>query len=99
MHPILLKIGNISFPSFGLMAALGFLAGTLTSILLAKKEKISSDSMLDLSFYVILSSLIGARFFYVIGQWDYYSRNGVEILMVQNGGLVFLGGMIFALLS
>lgn len=63
----------------------------------AKKWKISEDFMINLFFYVIILSLVGARAYYVAFNWDYYSNNPSEILQVWKGGLAIHGGILFAL--
>lgn len=97
MLPILLKFGALEIRSYGFFVALGFLAGILITLIYAGREKISRQAILDLAIYTIISSIAGARLFYVIGQWDFYRANPLEIIMVQNGGLVFLGGLLLAL--
>jgi phosphatidylglycerol:prolipoprotein diacylglycerol transferase len=94
MFPILLKFGWLEVRSYGFFAALGFLAGILVSLFYADREKIDRQNILDLSILTIISAIAGARLFYVIGQWDYYRSNPLEIVMVQNGGLVYLGGLL-----
>ena|SRR3989338_7465581 len=81
------------------MVALAFIAGILVSLYYAKKEKIKSEIILDLAIYVIVASIIGARSFYVIGQWDLYKTNLLEVFMVQRGGLVVLGGVLFSIVT
>ncbi|MFA6417574.1 MAG: prolipoprotein diacylglyceryl transferase [Candidatus Margulisiibacteriota bacterium] len=97
MHPILLMLGPISLFSYGLMVALGFLTGIGFALYLARQEGIKTESIIDLALYVIVSSVVGARFFYVAGQWNFYRGNLLEIFMIWRGGLVFLGGLIFGL--
>ena len=98
MFPILFKLGPFSVFSYGVMAALGFLAGILVSLHFAKKEGLSAETILDLAVYVIIGSIIGARLLYVLGQWHLYKDNLLEIFMLQHGGLVVLGGVIAAIL-
>lgn len=97
MHPILFKLGPLSLFSYGLMVALGFLVGIGFALYFARKEGIKSESIIDLALLLIVSSIIGARFFYVAGQWNFYRGNLLEIFMIWRGGLVFLGGLIFGL--
>lgn len=99
MFPVLFKIGPLAIRSYGVMVAVAFLVGIVISLFYAKKEGIESETILDLAIYVIISAITGARIFYVLGQWDYYFQNPIEIFMVQNGGLVFLGGMLFSILT
>lgn len=98
MYPILIKIGPFAIHAYGFMIAIAFLVGILISLHYAKKSGISPETILDLTIYVIIAALVGARLFYVIGQWDQFKNNILEIFMVQKGGLVFLGGLLLAVL-
>ena len=97
MHPVLLKLGNISVYSYGFFIAVGFIVG----IALAKKEArrlgVDTDAIVDLAFYVILAALIGSRFFYILTTPRTFLDDPLEIFRIWNGGLVFYGGFIFAL--
>ncbi|MBI5399856.1 prolipoprotein diacylglyceryl transferase [Candidatus Saganbacteria bacterium] len=97
MLPILIKLGPLTIHSYGLLAALGFTAGLLSTVYYADKEGISSETILNLAIYNIIAWIIGARLFYVIGMWNQFQQNPLDIIMIQNGGLVFLGGLIFGL--
>ncbi|MFH1387433.1 MAG: prolipoprotein diacylglyceryl transferase [bacterium] len=99
MHPTIAKIGPFVFHTYGLMVATGVLLWLAISLYFAKKEKIEAQTIFDLAIYVIIASVIGARLFYVLGQPEYFRRHPFDIIMVQNGGLVFLGGLILGLLS
>jgi phosphatidylglycerol:prolipoprotein diacylglycerol transferase len=97
MFPTLLKIGSLTIHSYGLMVALGFSVGLLFTIYYAQKEGISIEAILNVAIYNIIAWIIGARLFYVIGAWDQFRNNLWDIFMIQNGGMVFLGGLIFGL--
>ncbi|MBU0630770.1 MAG: prolipoprotein diacylglyceryl transferase [Candidatus Margulisbacteria bacterium] len=97
MHPILIKLGSLTLYSYGFMVALGFLSGIAVSLRLAKQAGIKSETIIDLALYVIVAAIVGARFLYVAGQWGFYRGNLLEIIMIQRGGMVFLGGLIFVL--
>jgi len=97
MHPILLKLGPLTLYSWGAMVTLGFLAGILCVLWLAKREGLARDNILDLAFFVLLGSIIGARLFYVIQFWRDFQDNLWRIFAVQEGGLVFYGGFLGAI--
>jgi len=97
MRPILFSLGDISIHAYGFMLALAFLAGILISIRYARKEGLKGDVILDLALYVIIAAIVGARLVYVLGQWDQYRDNLIDVIMVQKGGLVFLGGLLAAI--
>ncbi|MFO7964489.1 MAG: prolipoprotein diacylglyceryl transferase [Desulfobacterales bacterium] len=99
MHPILLKIGNISIYTYGFFIAVGFVSG----ILLAKKEAerrgIDPDRMMDLAFYIIIAAIIGSRLFYVLMTPKTFIGNPLDVFKVWEGGLVFYGGFIGAVIA
>lgn len=39
-------------------------------------------------------SIVGARIYYVIFEWAYYSKHPVEIIAIWNGGIAIYGGLI-----
>ena len=98
MYPTLFNLGPLQVHTYGLMAAFGFLIGIMVVLFLARREGIKSEVIMDLALYVIIAAIIGARLFYVGGNWGHYRDNLLEIFMVQNGGLVFLGGLILSTL-
>ncbi|MEE8638439.1 MAG: prolipoprotein diacylglyceryl transferase [Candidatus Margulisiibacteriota bacterium] len=98
MYPILFKIGPLSVHAYGFAIAIAFLIGILISLHYAKKEGIKREAILDLSIYIIIAAILGSRFLYVVGEWEQYKENLMEIFMVQRGGLVFLGGLLLAML-
>jgi len=99
MHPILLKLGPLTIYSYGLLVALGFLAGIGLAVWLAKKEGIPTEQILDLAVYVLLASIIGARLFYVIEFWRDFAGNPISVFYIWQGGLVFFGGLLFVILA
>lgn len=73
----------------------------ILSYFLIKKKCSKADSELFLDFIpsVIIFSIIGARLFYVLGNITYYSKNLVEIFLINHGGLSFWGGLFFGIIS
>jgi len=99
MHPVLLQIGGFSLYSWGMMVALGFVVGIVIALFRAKKDGIPAEFVMDGAMYVIISAMIGARAFYIIGFWSEYKDNLWNIFAVWEGGMVFYGGLIFAVIA
>lgn len=70
-----------------------FLCAAL-AMLESRKNKFSEDTVADIMLITIPCSVIGARAYYVLCNWDYYKGNWSEILNVRNGGLAVYGGII-----
>lgn len=96
MHPILFQLGPIKIYAYGTMLAAAFLIGIYMAASDAEKEGIKKDYLFDLGFYVVLSAIIGARLLYIIVNYKFFSKNPLEIILFNHGGLVFYGGLIGA---
>lgn len=82
VSPEIFSLGPISVRWYGLMFALGFLAGYQIMFKMFKFEK-SNTAWLDTLFiYTIVATIVGARlghvFFY---GWSYYSQHLMEIVL------------------
>jgi len=106
MYPEPFEFIGIHFiRSYGIMLALAFLIGILWARKRAIKAGISPDTVVDLSFVVLLASIIGSRFFYVIYHLDEFSDNILDTINPFQGGSVgisglsMMGGVVLALLA
>ncbi len=99
MHPDLFSIGPITIHTYGVMVAIGFLLGVGLALRQARKEGIPPERISDLSFYLLLAAIIGSRIFYVLLNPGPYIKNPLAILKIWEGGLVFYGGLIFAVIT
>jgi len=98
MFPILIEFGFFKIFTYGLLVATGFLVAILLASSRAEKEGLDSQKVLDLCFYVMVSSLLGARLLYVIVEYRYFLDSPLEIFKFWKGGLVFYGGLILGVL-
>ena len=98
IDPTAFQIGNIAIRWYGIIMALGFFLAYLITKKLAKYRNISEKDMTDYFLYFIPSSIIGARLWAVILNYQYYS-NPLEIFAVWNGGMAIHGGIAGAMLA
>lgn len=94
MHPILFSIFGKEIHSYGVMASLGFLCGILTWVWLARRETRPPGFAADLGFWLMASGIVGSRLAYVFANWTYYRANLLEIVRIDQGGLIFYGGFL-----
>ncbi|MCK9583111.1 MAG: prolipoprotein diacylglyceryl transferase [Endomicrobiales bacterium] len=94
MHPILFNLFGITIHTYGLLVALGLVAGTIYFTNRAKLIGVNEQKAIDLVFYTVLFGFIGARLLYVLLNISYFASNPVDIFKVWEGGLVFFGGLI-----
>lgn len=94
-----ISLGFIKIYSFGLIMALAFLIALWFSLKEAKRIGISKDLVYNIIFYILLGSIIGSRLAYVFANWDVYSQNILLIFMLWEGGLIFYGGFMGAIIA
>ena len=92
----LFKLGGFGVHYYSLMFVIAFLLGLRILKKMYEKEKVSTETLENLLFYVVISTLLGARlghvFFY---DWAYYQNHLLEILLpiasTADGGYSFVG--------
>lgn len=84
---------------YGIIIGLGMLAGMAVACSDAKRRGQNPDIYLDFALYGIIFSIIGARAYYVIFDWDNYKNNLLQIFNTRGGGLAIYGGVIGAALT
>ena len=93
-------LGFLNFNIYGIMFALGTLIAILMAVKEAKKRSIPKDNIYDLSFYLLIGMLVGARLFYVLFYWPKgMPLSFFDIFKVWEGGLAFFGGLIGAVIA
>ncbi len=97
MYPILVKLGPLTIHTYGLMLAIGFLAALWLAQRRAARGEISPTRITDLCFWLLLGAIIGSRLFYALLNYQEYLRQPLKILQIWEGGLVFHGGIIGAI--
>jgi phosphatidylglycerol:prolipoprotein diacylglycerol transferase len=106
MHPVLFRIGPVVVKSYGVLLALSFGIGLLLSLARAKRGKIKPEIILDLFLVVLISSIIGSRFFYMIFHLEEFQGRFFDMVNpIQSsgeigiGGLSMVGGVVLAIIS
>lgn len=79
---------------YGVIIGIGVIAGILMAAREAKVTGQDPDLYWDFSLYAVILSVIGARIYYVIFEWDMYKDNLLKIFNIREGGLAIYGGVI-----
>lgn len=90
------EVFGFNIALYGVLIGLGVLSGVFLAAYVAGKEKVNTDIIWDFVIYAVVFSIIGARVYYVIFEWDMYKNNLVEIFNLRNGGLAIYGAVIAA---
>ena len=90
MYPILFRIGSFEITSFGVMVALGALAG----LVVFRRELLRGglpEAAIDAAVYGLIGGLIGAKLLYV---FEHLQESSFWALALDRGGMSWFGGFV-----
>lgn len=103
MHPVLLKIGNFEFASYGLMTALGYAIAAWYLVSRLKNsgiKNLNKDTFWNLLFIVFVGAIVGGKLLFIIVSWPQLGATFAEkistIIHDIRYGFVFFGGLLVA---
>ena len=70
---------------YGITIAIAMIVGISIALHEAKRTGQNQDTYLDLLMLTMLTSVVGARIYYVIFSWDNYKDNLGDILNIRTG--------------
>ena len=94
-----IMIGDFAIAYYGIVIACGMIGGVLIAATIAKRSGQNPDDYYDVALYAITFAVLGARLYFVIFNWDYYSQDLMRILNIREGGLGIYGGIIAAIIT
>jgi phosphatidylglycerol:prolipoprotein diacylglycerol transferase len=104
MHPVLFQFvafgRTFVIHTYGFFIALGLLAAIFISKREARLVDQDPEKIADLIFWILVAAILGSRIFYVIVYWDqFYPDKLLDVVKIWEGGLVFYGGFIGAVIA
>lgn len=99
MDPICFHIGSRPIYWYGVLVAGGFLAAVAHWSHFAKREHKPDGFASELGFWIMLSGILGARAAYVAANAPFFLAHPLDILRIDQGGLIFYGGFLGAVLA
>lgn len=98
---VLFNIGSFDIHYYGVIMFFAIITALFVMRFMVKKfyKDVDTEVLLDILPVIILCSVLGARLYYVIMDFSYYSKHLAEIFAVWNGGLSIHGGILGGVLS
>lgn len=96
---IICTIFGINIYFYGVILAVAILIGTFVAEYVGVRFfNLKKDTIIDMSPYLVIFGIIGARLYYCLLNYDFYLRFPTEILAIRHGGIsihgAILGGLI-----
>lgn len=98
INRVAFSIGSFNVYWYGILIAIGLLLGVLYAYFNTEHYGVDKNKLFDCVIVGIITSIIGARLYYVIFRWgEYYSTHPAEIIDIRDGGIAIYGAIIGAL--
>ncbi len=101
---VFINIGGLKIYYYGVIMALAVIAGLFVCKFVCEKfyTKKDFEIIYNLSVGTIICGFLGARIYYVLASYKYFSQNIGEIFAFRQGGMsihgAILGGLIFVII-
>ena len=97
INRVAFSIGSFNVYWYGILIATGLLLAVLYAYFNAHRYDVDRNKLIDCVIVGIITSIIGARAYYVAFRWDYFSAHPGEIFDIRDGGIAVYGSIIGAL--
>lgn len=97
--PKLFQIGSFYLPTYGVLVALGFLAGLTITVRLARRAGINGELVTNLAVYCALAGLLGAKLLMLMFDWGSPDRPPIFSLATLQAAGVWQGGLVLAFVT
>ena len=97
--PIVFQLGPLALRWYGLLIAAAVLIGLALATRLGRERQIPAPFISDLLPVMVVSSVLGARLYYVLLEWRHYRQNWQEALAVWHGGIAIHGALLGGLIG
>lgn len=88
-----LRLGPVTLRAYGLMIAVGVLAGTWVATKRWEARGGKAELVSDVAVWAVPAGLIGARLYHLITDWQLYRGRELHALYIWEGGLGIWGGV------
>lgn len=93
-----ISIFGIDVHLYGIIIGVGILLAYIFALKTCKKHNLTQDNVTDILLYGLPSSIIAARLYYVVFEFDSF-KNFWDIFKIWNGGIAIYGAIIGAVIS
>ncbi len=99
INPVFIDFSFFVWYKYSFMIMCGMTIAIILGIKEGKKLGISVDDILDGVLIIVPLSIVGARLWYVIFEWDLYQGDLFEMINIRDGGMAIHGAFFTAIIS
>lgn len=97
--PTLLDLGFVKLNYYGFFISLGILVALSLAIEMGKKRGFKKEEILDISFYLIIFGILGARIYDIFLEFPFYLNHPWQVFKIWQGGLAIHGSILAGIIT
>ena len=94
MHPIAFRLGNFPIYYYGLLMVIAYVTVFFIMRHTRKFEDLSLETALDITIFIIVGGVMGARLFYILLNIGDYFFSPLSLFNIREGGLSWHGALM-----
>lgn len=83
MYPRFLQFGSLVIPTYGVLIAVGILAGLALSMTLARRSGLDPEKVWNLGLIAVISAILGSRLLLVLENWQAFRAAPLLLLRIS----------------
>lgn len=99
IDPIAFSLGGLDVRWYGIIIGTGLVLALILAIREGNRRGLHNDDFPDLMLWAIPIAIISARIYYVIFEWEYYSKHLSDIPKIWHGGIAIHGALIGSIIT
>ena len=96
MYPLLFELGPLSIYSYGVLLATAYIVGLRFALRRADQAGLNGQRVMDLGILIIISALVGAKLMLFAVEFDRFTSDPAQLLVLLKSGGVYYGGLLLA---
>ena len=99
VDPVAFTLGPFTVRWYGIVISLAIFSALLLALRQSPRFGIHPDSLIDMFMFALPVSVIFARLFFVVVEWDTFRNDLLGIFRIWEGGIAIYGAVIGAVLT
>ncbi len=99
IDPVAFSIFGLEIRWYGIITALGLIAGFTVAYFIARYRGQKQDEVLNFALIAVVFSLLGARLVHIAANLSFYVKNPIYIFAFRRGGLAIQGAILGGLIA
>ncbi len=96
MYPLLFELGPLSIYSYGVLLATAYIVALQFALRRADRAGLNGQRVMDLGIFAIISALVGAKLMLFILDFERFTSDPGQLMVLLKSGGVFYGGLLLA---